>query len=895
MQVVGRDAEIAELGGALDAVAGGGRRLVVLRGEAGIGKTRLLDVAAGLARERRFEQATGRATELERDVPLALFGDALRRVAPVPDRGGQARWEVLRGLAAELADLAGRRGLVLVLDDVHWADPVSLELLETLVRRPLEAPHALLVGLRPGPVADSLIGAARSTGRPGTVVDLVPLSREAAGALVGHQRTEEERGRLFEISGGNPMFLEELAAADAADGVPRGIVAAVAADVGRLGAAARALVEAGAVVGDPFDIDIARRTAGLGLSSALLAVDELVDRRLVRGTGSLREFGFRHPVIRSAVYEGQSAAQRLGGHARAAGVLADAGSPLPDRARHLVHAAAPGDTASAALLRAAAGQVQGSAPSIAADWLLAAKRVAPPADFAPFSDLAEVLVQSGRLSEALGVADEGLSFGAGRDADRVRLTLAAASVERLLGRHDAALRRLTRTLEETRGATGQGDLTAALALSAYERGDHEGMAHWAGLAYADESADPLARGAAAAMVAISLRFAGLEAEAQVAGDLSVDAVRRASDAELAAGAELVTAVPWALVALERLEDALATSRRGSAAARRAGNLAGACPLLIAEVLSLGLLGRVEAAVEAADRSELAARLTRNDQSVQWALWMRAWVLLDHGDLEEAVAAATESVALAERLDRSALVTIANAVLGSVLLAAGQPGRARPLLAAYDVEPGWVCRWATRLVAAEVALGDLDAAAVSAGRARALASELGLRGAGAAAHRATAIVDLARGEHGSAAGHAAAAIEQARVIGADLDAAQAHLLAAEALADRDREAAVAHLRSAHALAAGGGALRTAEEATRGLRRLGRRIGRGGARGSGATGIGALSGREREIAGLVAQGLTNREIAARLFLSEKTVESHLSKSFAKTGVASRAALAALVSSG
>ncbi len=896
MQVVGRDAEIAELERALDAVAGGERRLVVLRGEAGIGKTRLLGLLTDQARARRLEPALGRATELEDDVPLALFRDALPGLRPTATDDAAARWEQLRGLTAELA---ARRKLVLVLDDAHWADPMSLELLETLVRRPLDAPHALVVGVRPGPVADALIGAARSAGRPCVVIDLAPLARPAADALVGADRTEAERSRLYELSGGNPMFLEELARAPASDparGVPEGIVAAVSADLARLSDPARLLVEAGAVVGDPFDIDIARRTAGLDLPAALAAVDELVDRRLVLGTDTLREFGFRHPVIRSAVYDGQSAARRLVAHGRAAAVLADAGSSLPDRARHVAHAAAPGDADSARLLRSAATMVREVAPSIAADWLLAAKRVAPPADFGPFSDLAEVLVQSGRLTEALSAADEGLSFGAGLDADRVRLTLAAASVERLLGRHEASRRRLARALEEDRDVPRQADLMAALALSAFEQGDYEGVAQWAGPAYDDASADPLARGAAAAMVAIGLRFAGRVAESEVAGDVAVDAVRRASDAELAARAELVTAVPWAFVAVERLEDALAASRRGSAAAQRAGNLAGATPLLIAEVLSLGLLGRVDAAVEAADRTELAARLTRNDQSVQWALWMRAWVLLDHGDLDEALAAASESVALAEQLDRSALVTVANAVLGSVLLAGGQPERARPLLAAYDVEPGWVCRWAPRLVEAQIALGDVDAASAAADRARDLAAESGLSGALAAAGRAAALVDLARGDDVGAAAHAACAVDHARTIGAELDVAQAHVLAARALAGVDREAAVAHLVSAHGLATGGGALRTADEATRGLRRLGRRVGhgvgRGGARGSGATGVDALSGREREVAELVAHGLTNREIAARLFLSEKTIESHLSKAFAKLGVASRAALAARV---
>ncbi len=885
---MGRDEQIALLEGVLDAVAGGGSRLVVVRGEAGIGKTRLLGLLVDRARARRLDPVLGRATELESDVPLALLRDALPRLGPSAAAVAGTRWELFRGLTAELAR---GRGAVLVLDDVHWADPLSLELLAGLVRRPPDTSHALVIGLRPGAVADSLVAAARSARLTCTVIDLAPLSRADADALVGAEVPEAERGRLFEVSGGNPMFLEELARSDAGDGVPEGIVSAVSADLAHLNAAARALVEAGAVVGDPFDIDIARRTAGLGLGDALVAVDELVDRRIVREGDLLREFGFRHPVVRTAVYEGQSAARRLALHARAAAVLAEAGSPLSSQARHLVHAAAPGDRGAAALLRAAADAVGPSAPSIAADWLLAAKRVAPPAGYAPFCDLADVLVQSGRLAEALSVAEEGLAFGVGDETDRARLTLAAAAVERLLGRHAASQRRLSRAFEESTGSV-TAELTAALALSAYERGDYRDLDRWARLAHDDETADPIVHGVAAALVSIGYRFTGLTAEADAAGDSAVRATLRATDAELAARAELVNAIPWALVSVERFGDALAVARRGSAAAQGSGNLAGATPMLIAEALSLGLLGRIEDATDAAGRAELAARLTSNDQSVQWALWMRAWVLLDRGDLDEALSAATESVALAAHLDVSALVTIGNAVLGSALLAAGDPERARLLLGAYDVEPGWICRWSPRLVAAELALGDIEGAQRAADRASALAAVSGLDGALAASERAEAQIALARGDLATARQRATSSVGHARAIHADLDAAQAHLLAAHACSGDDRELAVWHLTEAHALAAAGGARRTAEEATRELRRLGRRIGRGGVRGTGTTGIEALSGREREIAELVARGLTNREIAARIFLSEKTVESHLSKAFTKLGVSSRAALAAKI---
>ena len=887
MQIVGRDAEIAELGSALDGVIRGERRVVIVRGEAGIGKTRLLGWLADRARELRLEPVTGRATELESGVPLGLFLEALPTFQ-APAQDADSRWGLFRTMTAHLE---GRGRLVLILDDAHWADPVSQELLETLVRRPPHVPHLLVIAMRPGVVSDKLNAAVRSTGRACTVISLQPLDRGGADELVGPGWTEDDRLRMFETSGGNPLFLEELAKADGSAGLPGGVVATVSVDLAALSDPARALVQAGAVVGDPFDIDIARRTANLDLDVALTSADELVDRGLVRGTSSLREFAFRHPVIRTAVYEGLPVGQRLASHARAAEVLAGANSSLPNIARHLALTAAAGDIDAAAVLREAAAQVRGQAPSIAADWLVASRRAAAVNDPILDSDLAEALVQSGRLDEALGVADENTSPGRRAREHGRRLTVVAASVERLLGRHDASLRRLTRSLDESPDPAGRAEVMAALALSSYELGDYEAMGRWAASARAEETTDELVHGVAAAILAIGYRSSGRHAESDAEAGFAIATVARASDAELAARSELLVAIPWALVAVEQLTDALAVSRRSTVAVRKAGNIVGAVPLGIAEVLALGLLGRIEESTAAADRNELEARLAHNDQSLQWALWMRAYVLLETGSLDLARHAATESVALAERLDASALITVGNAVLGAVLLADGKPERALPMLAAYDVEPGWIARWAPRLVAAHIALGDLDGAAASADRAVAVSRASGLNGAFAAADRAGSMVALARGDGAAASRLARSAIDLAAGMGARLDEAQARILAAKASADKDE--AVRQLRAAHDLAVNGGARRTAEEATRELRKLGQRVGHGGVRGVGQSGIDSLSGREREIADLVALGLTNREIAARLFLSDKTVESHLSKAFAKLGVSSRAALAAQVS--
>ena len=197
-----------------------------------------------------------------------------------------------------------------------------------------------------------------------------------------------------------------------------------------------------------------------------------------------------------------------------------------------------------------------------------------------------------------------------------------------------------------------------------------------------------------------------------------------SDAELATHAELLTAVPWALLAHERLTDILTTGRRTADAARRAGNSSAAVAQELAVLLALGLLGRIRECVEAADRAEQSARMTANDQIVQWSLWMRAWALLERGNVQTANIVAAESVELARRLDDSSQVTVATAVLGAALVAAGKPAKGRPMIEAYDLDPGWVCRWAPILVEADLALGDVPAARAHADRAAALARTTG---------------------------------------------------------------------------------------------------------------------------------------------------------------------------
>jgi DNA-binding NarL/FixJ family response regulator len=169
----------------------------------------------------------------------------------------------------------------------------------------------------------------------------------------------------------------------------------------------------------------------------------------------------------------------------------------------------------------------------------------------------------------------------------------------------------------------------------------------------------------------------------------------------------------------------------------------------------------------------------------------------------------------------------------------------------------------------------------------------MAGARAAAGRAQALVALADHDAPRAAALALAASEEAEAAGAMLEAARDRLVAGRALLATARDDGVAQLIAAREQAARCGAPRVEDEARLALRRAGVRVGRGGPRAPGGEGLAMLSRREREITELVAEGLTNRQIGARLFLSEKTIETHLTRVFQKLGLRSRAQVAAHVS--
>ena len=434
-------------------------------------------------------------------MPFGALSPALSE--PVPGGAAAERWRAHRAIAGRLAELAGGRPLLLLVDDAHWADPATLELLEHVLRRPPADPLLLAVGLRPGPAAERLL-AARAAGGAFELValELRPLAREAAEALLAGVPAGAERERCFAQSGGNPLLLEELARDGGAHALPGGVVAAVRAEVAALPADARALAHAAAVAGDPFGIDLAAAIAGLDQPRALAALDAAEHHDLVRATADPRVFAFRHPVVRTAIYESLGAGARLAQHAAAARALAHA--PPPIQARHLLHAATPGDTAAAATLRAAAATVRPQAPDVAAGWLLAADR-ADPSTGDPIVT-GRTLVEAGRLDDALAVAGS---------APGPAAAVLAASIERLLGRHAACRARLLRALDAVQpGGAEASRVLADLAVAAYQRGEYAEMAGWA--QRVEAAGDDATQATAATLLAVGRSFAGERDAAAVA-------------------------------------------------------------------------------------------------------------------------------------------------------------------------------------------------------------------------------------------------------------------------------------------------------------------------------------------------------------------------------------------
>jgi DNA-binding CsgD family transcriptional regulator len=369
-----RGRQLAQLEEVLESAERGHGRIALVDGAAGLGKSSLLAHARSAAVERGFHALHATGDELERSFSFGvvhqLFAEPVRRetgrgsdlisgaaefamplldgATPLPSDRVPA-FRLLHGLHWLTAALAERSPLLLCVDDAHWSDASSLRFLLYQARRVESLPIALLIATRTGeplePAAEDAL--ARLKGLPGTVAVVPePLSEDSVRRLVaeGLPGADRELGTAFrEATGGNPFLLRELLASARADGAfepgaagrlrPEAIRSSILVRLRGIGPDAAQLATAVAVLGPAASPHLVRRLAGLDRQPAAAATDALIAAQIL-APGDPHSFA--HPIVREIVYADLPEASRGHQHARAAGLLRAEGGSATEVASHVM-------------------------------------------------------------------------------------------------------------------------------------------------------------------------------------------------------------------------------------------------------------------------------------------------------------------------------------------------------------------------------------------------------------------------------------------------------------------------------------------------------------------------------------------------------------------------------
>ena len=406
-----REAELARVDRAFDRVSAGAGAVVVVQGPAGIGKSELLAAVRLAAQTRRFGVLGAQGSEFEEEIAFGvarqLFEPMLRAASPGERRGlldGVARvgaralgveageppadrFAAIHGLFWLCANRAERGPLVLLVDDVQWADDPSLAWLGYLARRVEDLAVLLVLGLRsgdPGGERGELEGLLGDRGVQR--ITLGSLSASAVETVVRarlDERADEEFcGEIYELTHGNPFFVAELLMAAREEGLaargesvpalhliaPAAVGTSVLARLGRLGREAVSFARAVAVLGAGTEVAMAARLAGLDPVVAELTADRLAAAQLL---SAMRPLEFFHPLIGAAVMEDIAPGARRVAHRRAAELVdREGGGSLARVAAHLLACGPAGDGWVVQRLRGAAREaLERGAPEIAASYL----------------------------------------------------------------------------------------------------------------------------------------------------------------------------------------------------------------------------------------------------------------------------------------------------------------------------------------------------------------------------------------------------------------------------------------------------------------------------------------------------------------------------------------------
>ena len=327
--LVGRGEALPAFEEALDVSSAGSFQFLLLVGEPGAGKTRLLGELAAAAARRDLGSRSGRAAEFEQELPFGAVVDALdelveaslpgladrlgaetsallatvlpamRRLArpAIPAASGpgsdlSGRLRVYRAMRRLLEDLAVPDGLVLILDDMHWADSASVELLDYLVRHPPRGQVLVAIAYRPAQASARLAALLGSAAAHGREVPVGPLTLAETEELLGQAVSRTHCQALHEASGGNPFYLEALArmgaqaqlSAGSSDDseLPPAVRTALRLELAGLSPASLRVAQAAAVAADEFEPALAAVAAEVSEAEALAALNEMAARDIVR-------------------------------------------------------------------------------------------------------------------------------------------------------------------------------------------------------------------------------------------------------------------------------------------------------------------------------------------------------------------------------------------------------------------------------------------------------------------------------------------------------------------------------------------------------------------------------------------------------------------------------------
>jgi DNA-binding CsgD family transcriptional regulator len=916
--LLGRELELAVLDRLIDDASHGHGRIVVLRGEPGIGKTTLAREALSRCERRGFEVLAAVADEMEQRRPFGVVSDALgvdeardgvRAEIGALLRGGGGAGGGLVGeraavefRVAELAlehveGLCARRRVAVLLEDLHWADPSSLLAVHRLARATGDLGLLLVCTLRPYPERRELRALVASLERLGAErLELEALDGAAVGALaerVAGTQPSAALARRLEAVGGNPLFVIELvsalvseeAPADAVptrgDGLPPSLRLTILRRLSALPDGTLEALRAASALGSRFavaDLAVALGRPVAELGDALRPA--LAARALVEAGDRL---AFRHDLIREALYDDVPLAVRQALHRELATRLIDAGAPVERVAVHMLVGAEPGDREAIEWLRRAGREAAPRSPAVAAELLeraLELTRADDPARRELRAELIEPLVWSGQGAAVEARCREGLDDPDG--AQREKLFRMG------LGRGLFSQGRLTEARDEFDRLAG------SPSLSDYERAGVSALQAYIGAFLKDPQAAARAQALLDAYprtpLEVPARFA-LAGAALFEGRSEVALERLGEMARAGAGDWLPLRLftGMALLDLDRLDEARDVLQEGLRVGLEVGATAGVALYRVLQVPVEYHAGRFDAAIA---QHEAAVELAR-ETGQRWLVAsyaLRATIALRRGEREVAeralAAAEAEHDAVGPQLG-FATASLARALLAE---ARGEPraaaeAAAETLELALRYEPPSHAAWyGPQLVRIALGAGERDQAQRTTTAGEEAAATLGVP-----SRRGCALV--CRGLLDDDAQLLLGAAELLRAAGRPLDLAFALESAAAALARGAREA---EARSAAHEALGlyreRGVTGDLARARERLRAAGIRVGGGGRRGRPRAGWESLTEAELGVVRLVAQGRSNPEIAARLYLTRRTVRAHVSSALRKLDVSSRVELAA-----